>query len=212
MGLGLTILILTGIAAIFGLFIWLIILYFAKEEIEVEDNFILNFMSNFAVPKKGYCIGIEKSCSKINNRYLIEYLPTDLNKKELSEGIIEPVRVSVDKNHIVVLPKGHPSKNKNLKIILAPRAEDYDDDFKLTFFGKILMNMTEAINAVNVETATVREGSERKTKILLNEGDGEISLNHIEKTDELMKQFTKMLVDNTSKPSSQRPVGGFTQV
>lgn len=207
MGLGLTLFILFSITAIAGLIIWLAMLYFKEHDEKHDDPLVINMMSNYSSPVAGHAIGFEVSTTKVDNRYLIEYSPRDVDKKYFLENKkVENVKVVVDKNKIITLEKGTLSNFRTIKILLPPNAEDFGTELKLHPFGKIMMDLTESINSFNVESSMVRKGSNMKTKILERMGDGEISKEYMNSIDDQTKELVKRR-DGDSKP--QQRTGGF---
>ena len=202
-----SIFLVVSLAVISGLVIWLIILFF-KEEAEKHDSpMIINMMSNYSHPSSGHAIGLEVSTTKIDNRFLVEYQPRDIDDKLLlNKKEINNVKVVVNRNKIITLEKGTLSNYRTIKILLAPNAEDYPQELKLTPFGQMIMNLTEGINAFNLESHIVREGSSRKTKILTKLGDGEVSQEYMDAIDDQTKELAKRGTSENKNP--QRPSGG----
>ena len=189
--------------ALLGLGIYLIILIFREEDEKFEDNIIINFMPQFSNPVKGYAVGMEVLTKKVDKRYLIEFQPRDLNKRALKDkDKIENAKVVVDANKIISLPTGTLSGFRNVKILLPPNPEDFPDQMKHTLFGQALMELTEKINNANVEAKIIRTGSTRKTKLLEELGDGEISEEFLERQKEINREIDKMKPDTRPQPSS----------
>lgn len=196
------IIILLGVALL-GLGIYLFILIFKEEDERFEDNIIINFMPQFTNPDKGHAIGMEVSTKKIGKRFLLEYSPRDLNKRLLKEKEkLENVKIVVDSNKIISLPTGTMSGFRNVKVLLPPNPEDFPDQMKDTLFGQALMKLTEQINNSNVEAKIIREGSNRKTKLLTELGDGEISEEFLERQKEINRELDKQKQDTKPQPSS----------
>lgn len=189
-----------------GLGIYLVILIFREEDEKFEDNMVINFMPQYSNPNKGHAIGMEVSTKKIGSRYLVEYQPRDVNKKLLKEKEkLENAKIVVDSNKILSLPTGTLSGYRNIKILLPPNPEDFPDSMKDTLFGQALMDLTEKINTSNVEAKIVREGSSRKTKLLNEIGDGEVSEEFIERTKELQKEIDKQKFEGKGAPPAPSP-------
>ena len=206
MSLGIVIFSILGGLGIAALLIWLLLLYFRSEDEKHKAPLILNFMASYA---KGRALGLEVKTEKVNNRFVIEYQPRDVTDEELLQKTkLDNVVVVVDRNKVITLPQGTLSAYRDIKILLPPNAEDFSTELKQTLFGKVLMQLTEAIGAYNVDADVAREGSERKTKILKKLGDGEISEAHLEREEELIKQLIKNASSET-KNTQNRPVGGF---
>lgn len=206
MNILLLILVIMCIAALLGVITWIIILIYIKEEEKIEAPFIINFMPQHTFPIKGYAIGLEQSTKKIDNRYLIEFSPRDINKENLKENkLVSNVKVVVGENKVITLPKGILSDNRTIKLLLAPTPEDYPLEFKNSSFGKIICGLTEAINITNDEVKIVREGSNRKTDILYKMGDGEISKETLNKFQEIFKDILKTSKDDKSNMSYMPP-------
>lgn len=196
-----TIIIIVLGAGLLGLAVYLILLIFRDEEDRLEDNVIINFMPQYSSPVKGHAIGMEVNSKKIGKRYLIEYAPRDINKKLLRDKVkIENVKIVVDSNKIIVLPEGTLSGYRNVKILLPPNSEDFPDSFKHTLFGQVMMELTEKISDANVEAKIIRTGSTRKTKLLEELGDGEISEEFLERQKEINKELDKQKLDSKSSP------------
>jgi len=204
MTLALTIFIIIGSVIIVGLFAFLLVLFFREEEEKTLSPLIINLMPQYTIPVKGHAVGVEVNTTKVDNRFLIEYQPRDLNYENINDKKnIENVKVVIDKNKILTLPIGTLSSFRDVKILLAPNAEDYSSELKDTVFGKVIMAMTEAIGVENKETDIVREGSNRKSKLLEKLGDGEISEEYIDKIGEITREALKHAGD-TKKESPQR--------
>jgi hypothetical protein len=180
--------------------IFLLILYFREDDEKYEDNLIINMLPQYTSPVRGHAIGLEVNTKVIDNKYLIEYQPRDVDSRLLKDKTkIDNVKVVVDKNKVITLPKGTLSAYRTLKILLPPNPEDFSSELKRTHFGQHLMKITEEINTSNVEAKIVREGSDRKTKLLTELGDGEISEQFLDRQNELQKELDR----NASKPSTQ---------
>ena len=198
-----TVLIIIGGIAILGLIVYWILLIFRDEDEQLQDNLIINFMSNYTTPVKGHAIGLEVNTKRIGKRFLIEYAPRDINKKLLKDkDKIDNVKVAVDSNKILVLPEGTLSGYRSVKILLPPTAEDFADNLKTTQFGQAMMELTEKINDANVEAKIIRTGSNRKTKLLNDIGDGEISEEWVERTKDYQKELDKMKDSSKGTPTS----------
>ena len=205
MALGTSLLIIIGACLIIGLMVWLLILYFRTQDKKTKQSLIVNLMPQYA---KGHALGQEVRIEKSDNRFLVEYSPRDVSDELLLEkGEIENVKVVVDKDKIITLPCGTLSAYRDIKFLLAPHAEDYSTELKSTLLGKHLMEMTEEINNNNLETSIVREGSNRKTKMAKNMGDGEVSQTQIEKFEELAKEMIKIATQD--KGQGNKPSSGF---
>lgn len=205
MGLGTTIFIILGSFTIIGLMTWLLLLYFKQQEKQTRQSLILNLMPQYA---QGFAIGQEVNIQKSDNRFLVEYQPKDISDEFLlNKTEIENVKVVIDQNKIITLPAGTLSSYRDIKILLAPNAEDYSTELKSTIIGKYFMEMTENINNSNLETSIVREGSNRKTKMAKNMGDGEVSQQQIERFSELSDEMVKIATNDKGQNKSQG--GGF---
>lgn len=181
-----------------GLYFW-----FKEEEHLGDENLIINCMPQHTLPEKGFSIGSEISCDNIDNKNLITFKPKDVDIKKYKKfDRIMPVKIVADKNKVVTLPKGTLSNNRNIKIILPPNPEDFPTSLKETEFGKLLMCMTEQINVNNVESAVIREGSDRKTNILTKSGDGEISIDYLQTQSELFTDAMKTVTEVKNKSTS----------
>ena len=108
---------------------------------------------------------------------------------------IKPQLFWVEKDKKIVLPK-------NELWLLAPNPEDYPEELKRTEFGKSLMKMTEKINVSNLQLSILREGSNRKSALLKEMGDGEISEQFIKMSKGLQKDALEMNVKEKEKPTS----------
>jgi hypothetical protein len=207
MTIGTTILIITASFIIIGLLIWLLLLYFKTQDRITKGSLILNFMPNFA---NGHAIGQEVKTEKCQDgRLLIEYQPRDISDELLlGKTDIDNIKCVVDNDKIISLPLGTLSQYRDIKILLAPNPENYPIELKQTLFGKHLMQITEELNTKNLEVQMVREGSDRKTKMVKNMGDGEVSSQQIERFDELSKEMVKIAsTENKNMPT--RPTSGF---
>lgn len=205
MALGINLLIIIGSFIIIGLLVWLLSLYFKSEDKKHKQSLIINLMPQYA---NGFAVGLEVNTRKTDNRFLIEYQPRDISDEVLAEKTeIDNVQVVIDKDKVITLPAGTLSSYRDIKILLAPNAEDYATELKTTLFGKYLMQMTEEINNNNLEIGIVREGSDRKTKMAKNMGDGEVSQTQIEKFEELAKEMVKIATNQDKKDN--RPSSGF---
>jgi len=191
MSMLLTFLIIACVFVLIAVVTFLIIIFYAKEQDKHEEPFVINLMAHYSQPIKGHAIGLEVNEEKVGDRILIEYSPRDIDVKAYANKMVENVKVVVDKDKIITLPKGTLSNFRTVKILLAPHPEDYSVDFKNNILGKSVMALTEVINTANIETSIVREGSDRKTNMLHKLGDGEITNELINRVFELNKDILK---------------------
>lgn len=175
-----------------------------KEKEEEEDRVIaLNFLTNHS---NGRAIGIERELIPGAGERKIAILePRDLNPKRKKEEEIKNEKVIIDKDKILYCPKGSWSKDRNINIYIPPSASDFPISLKKTELGQALMFYTEVKNAVNTEINAIKEGSKRKSEILERLGDGEISVEFLEKNQELVKDLFKNIVDMKLK-EKQYPI------
>lgn len=193
MGIYLNIAILTTIALAIIMLIIVLIIRFSKEESLLEDiPFIINFCSKNSFPEKGVAYGMLKNIEAgKNERRVVSIEQRDVLPKNFEN--IKEIKVVVDKNKIVTIPKGGDwSRQKNIMLLLPASASDFPDSLKSTPFGVSLMLMTEIQNAVNDELSSVKEGSTRKSEILKRLGDGELSREHIAAIDEIFKDVVRL--------------------
>lgn len=208
MAIAFTIFLIFCICLIIGLGIYAIILKQQSKE-DYEDNpFILNFATKFA---PGRAFGVQKSITVgRNGRLGVTYSPRDVHPDNF--GMAKDQTVIVDRNKIISLAKGTWSNEKNINILLPPKAEDFPDHIKNTFFGKALGITTEIINAANSEAAMKQEGIDRRDALLKEIGDGELSREQLTTVNELVKDIAKMTTDIRNKDKSSGFQGGFNPV
>lgn len=190
---GVVIFIIFASAVILGFLIWLFILFSKREEDKNDDTIIWNLINNHAIPVKGYLEGLQVKDDLVDGRHIIEYIPRDVDVKDIKNNIEIPhITVVVDKNKVIDLPKGTLSGRRNVRILLANNSEDYSPAFKRSILGPLYMALTEKISGDNVESKIIREGSTRKTDLLTELGDGEISQEVIEQYKEREKDLAKV--------------------
>ena len=180
-------------------FIIIVVIRFAKDEEDLQDRTLgINFLTNYT---DGVALGIEtsivtgKSGRKIVTLAQRDVAPTNFDK-------MKEVKVVVDKNKIITLPKGTWSREKNINLYMPPSAEDFPDTLKHTEFGKMLMLWTEIQNAVNSELDMVKEGSRRKSEVLKRLGDGELSRENLITINEFQKDLVKLATDVRTREKS----------
>lgn len=184
MGAFTVLIIILGSLTVATLGTWLVIIL-AKKEDDVEDPTTgINFMAAWS---EGRAYGSEMKVEKGNgDRYVITLDPKDINPN--SKEKIKPVKVIVDKNKIISLPRGKWSAEKNINIYLPPTADDFPDDLKATPFGKMLQLYTEIINADNTTISSLLEGKKRSNTFIKEMAGGEA-------TTEIIKIFKELLKD-----------------
>ncbi len=213
MNIALIVLILIGVGGLVGLGIWVFVMISKKEEELDDKNIIINFMPQHTAPHKGYFIGAEISTTKVGNRQLIEMVPKDVKKEDIEKfKKIENVKIVGDRNKIDILPLGDASDARNIKLIWPPTPEDFPQSIKNSRFGKFLMKYVEELDIDNTEIDIIREGSKRKTKLLKKMGDGEVSEEYIEATDEMTKDLIKNVSEVKTQPKTIYPTSRTTQV
>lgn len=199
-----------GITIIFGLLAWLIIIMLKEEEQQYEDAFLINLYSNKTSPIAGFGIGMVKNkVSSHDGRVVVTFSPRDVDKILLKDKKqIPDVTIVYDKNKFIEMPKHTLSDRRTIYFGYPPTPEEFSPGLKAHPFGKMLMEITEKINTDNVETAIVREGSQRKTDMLHKMGDGEVSEAMVEKIEEIVKVVLKNVEKDLSRPqppSNYRP-------
>jgi len=200
------IIILVIIAALaLGLSVWLFIIKFRHEEDVESLDVLINFMPNYSYPYAS-AVGIITNVDKINDRFLITYKPTDLDNKKVKEiKDIEPVKIAVDKNKLIPLPKNVLSPNRNIFIALAPSADNYGVEFSKSLLGKSLMKLTEDINSENTAVAILKNRNRVEDKLLkLTEG-GDRMEQHIIIDKELNEELHKKILDKPSQKPTTAP-------
>jgi len=195
-----------GIGVIIGLTTWLVILKTQEIEEPKQEIRIDNYMTQHT---NGYSSGAEVDIIKGDKRSLIIFEPRDINYnklKKLKKGeIIENQKVVVENSKIKTLPMGDWSNEQTRKILLPPTPEDFPESLKKSSYGQILMRITEEINLENVEKDIIREGSNRKTKLLKELGDGEISIETISRMEKIFEDMLKKGQDIKQKDRSFAP-------
>jgi len=197
-----------GIFVVFALLGWLWITIMKEEENDYQDPFVMNMMPNYSSPIKGFALGVLVKSTKVGDRYLVEYSPRDVDKSFMKDRKqIENVEVAIDKEKMLVMPKGTLSARRDIIILLPKNPEDFPSELKVTRYGRALMAMTESINVDNVEIATVREGSDRKTNLVNKIGGGELSEKYVEMIEEIAKTVMKTMEKEKDRP--QPPTSAF---
>lgn len=190
----------------FGSAFWLILILYKEKKRPFDAPIILNFLSTFDT---GRFIGTEVS-SKMgkNERMIIEFEPKDIG---LDEKDVKNCTIIVDKNKLITLPMGAPSKARHVHIALPPKASMFPSQIKETVFGKAMMWATEAQNAINAELNAVSEGSARKTDILNKLGDGEVSKEFLTWHTELYQDLLKSAYEAKNKGSNTSLIPNTSQ-
>ncbi len=191
-GIGVLLVIFVALAII----VWIAIIWFSKDEEEDNDSaFGINFIAGNS---KGRAIGIENGVILgKDDRKVINFSPRDVRIKDAKQ--ISDVEVIVDKNHIVTLPKGTWSRDKNINIYLPPSPDKFPEPLKNHEFGKILMLYTALKDADNAEIDAFKEGMKRQKAHIISMGAGEISVEKINQIDELFQQSLDAIKESRKK-------------
>ena len=204
----LEILVVLSFLLVVGLIITYVVLRFAKDEEDLKDNPIgINFLSNYC---EGVALGIEtKVETGKEGRKIIHLSQRDIRPENVDK--IKEVQVILDKANIATIPKGIWSAEKNIYIYYPKSAAEYPESMKETKIGKAFMLLSEIEASVQTELDMVKEGSKRKDAILKRLGDGELSVEHLSKIDEIQKDLIKLATDSRQKDKSffsPNPTGG----
>ena len=169
---------------------------------EDESDFTLPICLNWFSKKSNYkFLGVEKEIKNCKGgRILVEFEPKDVKEKSENELLI------LEKNKRITLPRGTPSKERNIVLYLPNNSDDFDEEFKKTDIGKAFMWLTELKNLEKTQVDMIKEGSIRKDELLLRIGDGEISKQFLSMTDEIVKDSLRRAVSKEDKKDTY--IGG----
>ena len=191
--------ILIVIAIAIGMGITVLIIKYTREKEDDEDKpFIINFLSHYC---NGRFYGVQKDL-KIgkDNREIITMSPRDVLPKNIDE--MNDEIVIADSNKIIELPKGKPSREKTVKIILPKNADDFPQSLKNTDFGKVLMLYTEFKNADKTEIVAFKEGLKRQSAHIEAMGTGEATVGHMAYLTSLFEDYVNAVMKNARKDNS----------
>jgi len=176
-----------------GFSIWLLVEYF-KEKRKVEDKpFAFNFCSHLP-GGDGRFFGIEHSVQLgKKNRYFITLDPKDISVT--NEAVVPMVEVVVDSNKRISLAKGRPSKERDIIFYLPPNPEDIPSELQDSVIGKAMMWATKLKNYEKTVVEILREGTDRRDKLLKEMGDGEISKEFLEYTTGLVQDYLGKIIN-----------------
>jgi hypothetical protein len=178
------------ILVISGLSIYLSVLIFGEKKVPKDSPIIINLESKYS---NGRAIGIVtdvESCSLTRKKY--KYSPKDVDITKTEEPKEE--FIIVDPEKLAVLQKGSLSRDKNIIINCPDNATDFDEAIRNTTFGKALMFYTELKNYEKTHIEYLKEGSKRKSDILKEIGDGEISADFMSFMINLVKDDLKATI------------------
>jgi len=191
-----TVLIILGSLALIGIFVWIIVLAFGKnEEYLINNPFIINFSSQFT---NGHAYGIERKAIKAKeNRTYVEFGPLDDDPNLVNK--IPDEKTIIGQNKRIIIPNGSWSRHRSMGFYLPNTASDIPDELKNTEIGKIFMYWTEAQNVVNAEIDSLKKGGESKDEILKRLSGGELSREYISKLHEFQIDIIKLIANSKLK-------------
>lgn len=179
--------------ATFSLTLWLIIEFYRDKKEGKDDPIAINFCSHLP-GAEGRFIGTEQKVEiGKGGRYVIDFMPGDIRHD--FKGEVKSVPVVVGSNKRIVLPRGHPSRDRNILFYLPPEAENIPNELKDTLIGKSLMWAVELQNYEKTVIDILREGGERKDLLLKKLGDGEISKEFINFQEGLVSDYLQRIVN-----------------
>lgn len=188
------------IALLVGIVILLTIIFNKKDDYH-DNAILLNFCSALS---NGKFLGeVLKTQNGKNNRKIIEFLPKDVDLKNIAE--LKPEKVIVDNAKIISLSKGLVSSDKNILISLPPSADDFSGPIKETLIGKALMWATELQNFTKTQSEILQEGIDRRDAIAKEYGTGEMSTKFLEFTNSLVQDYMQSTLTKDNKKSSVFP-------
>ena len=191
---GVYILLAVLIVIALGLGIFLIYNVFRNKDDELRKPIFLNFMSYKTNSR--FLGRVQKVEVGRNGRTKVEFIPKDIViTDENKDTLIVNEKVILGKTKREVIPKGVLSADYDVVLGLAAHPDDYAEELKNTAFGKALMWATELKNLEELEISILREGGERKDKLLKSIGDGEISKEFMERMEEGVKDYLKAVVN-----------------
>jgi len=186
--------ILVGIAFLVAsamIIMWLNV-YFKEKDKETDDVIVLNVSSYLGGTGRAIIQEKETINCPGTNRIISRGIPKDV--RNLKEGeTLEDEKIIYEKNKAYIIPKGEWSKDCNIKIILPPDPEDIPAELLKNPFGKMLAQLTEERNYQALVEKIIREGSTRKTQLLQEMPDGEVSETIIDLYEGIIKQITEAL-------------------
>lgn len=195
-----------GSLGIIGLIMWLAWWWNYRSKSSTH-GIVINIASQFS---HGRAIGGQIATKRVTGgRQKIMMLPRDVSPSKNPEGQqeIHPESYLVGRNKRIVFPIGTWSQDENIIMDLPPTAADFPEGWKHTPIGRLLMFYTEAINAENTEVEALRIGSQRKTDILKNMGDGEISREQVTQLKDLLGDF----LDAVKEAKGEKKTSSFNE-
>ena len=186
-----TIFIIFILLIVVGLLLFFAFIYFRLKVEKKNEAIIINFASKRA---NNRFIGLLKEI-KIGrgNRKLITYIPKDVDVEKKSEN---EVKIIVDK--LIEMPRGI-SGDREIKILLPKNSEELPDGIKNTEFGKWVSNYIEETNTQNTIVEALREDIERKNKLFIISGSGELSEEEIERQRELFNKLKDVTIKDVER-------------
>lgn len=196
-----------GMAVLAFLFVWLLVMYFREDETKHEGSLFLNLMPQHTKPYPGFCFGVIQKVQDSHGRYIVEFSPRDIDNAFMKDKKDIPnVKVVIDHDKFITLSKHTLSDRRPLVIGLPPRPEDFKKELKGTEFGRAIMALTEQISTDNVQIKILREGSNRKNKLLLDLGTAEISNAWMERIEESVKSMIALATkEQKNQPGQASP-------
>ncbi len=192
-----------GTSTIFALGVTLAVIYGKGSHVPKDRVEVINFMRQYT--KGNFARGYQRRNYIGPKRTIIEYYPTDINTRKNQR--IEVQRIVVENRKILDLPKGSLSNNISQRWLLPPTCNDFPNEFKETYFGKLLMAITEKINIDIEENDLVRSSMNTQSQIL-NEVKGLKLMREYLKTNTALNKDIVKKINNTDRPS---PTHAFPQ-
>lgn len=178
------------ILIVLALFIFFAVLKYRMQEEEEENDIIWNLGTDRCNKRS---TGVMKSIiTGRGRRSLITYTAKDINDNKT-----EVVKMIVDK--YIDCPKGSPSQDRGLKILMPRNSEDISPSIRDTPLGQILSKYIENKNTEGNIINVLRESKNRQDIIRMLHGGGELSKEEIARRNELLHELSKLLVKGAEK-------------
>lgn len=189
------VLLFAALLVLIGVIVFFLIVWLREKKTPSDDCLILNLCSH--LDKSGRALLSEKDIksTSYNDRHIIVGTPRDIDYGKVlkNKETVTDVKTIAEESKIIPIAKGTWSKDKNIKIILPPNAEDIPEAIKNTPIGIILAQLTEDKNVEKTILNIIRTGSDLKTQYLNKMSDGEVSMELIDEYEKIFSHIKELL-------------------
>lgn len=172
------------IIGLIALSLWLVAIKFKEKDKGNNEPLVFNLTG-----QGGAMLTEKRIVNGAGKRLVINALRNDIDqnsKEEKKEDII-----IIPENNVLSLPQGTSSEKRNIKIYLPFEAEDIPSAIKDTPFGTAMRSLANNKEIERLKENILREGSDRKSAILKEIGDGEISEFYVQQLKDFVKKDLK---------------------